>query len=189
LDPIPQLEEKEILIRLIEGDSNAFEKIYYRYVERVYYFSLRYLTCAADAEEIVQEVFTKIWESRKNINTDLSFSGYLLTTAKNTIFNDYRKKVNHQAYCEYIITYLQKSIQNVEDEIIYNDLMEILNKTLSGLPPKRQEIFRLSRFQGMAYRDISKKLSISEKTIETHMRLAIRDIKLGLAPILDKIVT
>jgi len=189
LDPITKQEEKELLIRLIDDDNDAFEKIYYLYVDRVYYFSLRYLNNNEDAEEMVQEVFTKIWESRKNINIDLSFSGYLLTTTKNTIFNNHRKKVNHQAYCEYIITYLQSSMQHVEDEIIYNDLMDILNKTIAGLPPKRQEIFKLCRFQGMAYKDISKKLSISEKTIETHMRLAIRDIRNRLAPILDKIVT
>ena len=77
---------------------------------------------------------------------------------------------------------------NVEDDIVYNDLMDLLNKTIAELPPKRREIFKLSRFQGMAYKDISKKLSISEKTIETHMRLAIRDIKSVLEPILDKIM-
>jgi RNA polymerase sigma-70 factor (ECF subfamily) len=188
LNPIAKQEERELLIRLIDGDSVAFEKIYYLYVERVYYFSLRYLNNSHDAEEMVQEVFTKIWESRKNINVDLSFSGYLLTTTKNTIFNDYRKKVNHQAYCNHIITYLQKNIQSVEDEVVYNDLMDLLNKTIADLPPKRREIFKLSRFQGMPYKDISKKLSISEKTIETHMRLAIRDIKSVLEPILERMV-
>jgi RNA polymerase sigma-70 factor, ECF subfamily len=188
LKQIPKQEERELLLRLIEGDGIAFEKIYYLYVERVYYFALRYLRSAADAEEMVQEVFTKIWESRKNINVDLSFSGYLLTTTKNTIFNDHRKNVNHQAYCNYIITYLQKSMQSVEDELIYNDLMDLLNKTISELPPKRKEIFKMSRYQGMPYKEISKKLSISEKTIETHIRLALRDIKGVLEPIIDKFV-
>jgi RNA polymerase sigma-70 factor, ECF subfamily len=185
---LPKHEEKELLIRLIEGDSLAFEKIYYSYVERVYYFALRYLRNSADAEEMVQEVFAKIWESRKNINTELSFSGYLLTTTKNTIFNDHRKKVNHQAYCSYIIAYLQKSMQSVEDEVIYNDLMDLLNKTINELPPKRQEIFKMSRYQGMPYKEIAKKLAISEKTIETHIRLALRDIKGVLEPIMDKFV-
>lgn len=189
MNPISKQEEKELLIRLIEGDGEAFEKIYYIYVERVYYFALRYLRNSSDAEEMTQEVFTKIWESRKNINVDLSFSGYLLTTTKNTIFNDHRKKVNHQAYCEYIFRYLQKTAKNVEDEVIYNDLMNLLNKTINELPQKRQEIFKMSRFHGMAYKEISEKLSISEKTIETHIRLAIRDIKSVIEPLLEKIVT
>jgi RNA polymerase sigma-70 factor (ECF subfamily) len=189
LNPISKQEEKELLIRLIEGDNDAFEKIYYYYVERVYYFAFRYMKNAEDTEEIVQEVFTRIWENRRNINTELSFSGYLLTTTKNTIFNNHRKKVNHQSYCSYIINYLQKNVQNVEDEIIYNDLMDLLHRTIAELPPKRQEIFKLSRFQGLPYKEISERLSISEKTIETHMRLALRDIKNVIEPVLEKIIS
>lgn len=181
-------EEKELLIRLIEGDSEAFEKIYYTYVERVYYFAYRYLNSAEDTEEIVQEVFTRMWENRRNINVEMSFSGYLLTTAKNTIFNEHRKKVNHQAYCAYIIQYMQRNMHNVEQEIVYKDLMELVDKTLAELPPKRREIFRLGRVQGWSHKEIAKKLSISEKTIETHMRLALRDIKNAIEPLLDRIV-
>jgi RNA polymerase sigma-70 factor (ECF subfamily) len=188
LNPITKQEEKELLIRLIEGDALAFEQIYNNYIERVYFFAYRYLNNTEETEEIVQEVFTKIWESRGNINTELSFSGYLLTTTKNTIFNEHRKRVNHQAYCDYILGYLQKNRQNVEDEIVYSDLMELVNKTINELPPKRQEIFKLSRFQGMPYKEISKKLSISEKTIETHIRLALRDIKSVLEPVLERII-
>lgn len=188
MNPLTKQEEKELLIRLIEGDNEAFEKIYYYYVERVYYFAFRYIKNSDDTEEIVQEVFTRMWENRRNINVEMSFSGYLLATAKNTIFNQHRKKVNHQAYCNYIITYLQKNIQNVENEIEFNDLMDLLNRTIAGLPPKRQEIFRLSRFQGLPYKEISKQLSISEKTIETHIRLALRDIKSVIEPVLDKII-
>ena len=189
LNPLSKQEQKELLIRLIEGDSSAFEKIYFYYVERVYYFAFRYMKNQEDTEEIVQEVFTKIWESRKKINIEMSFSGYLLTITKNTIFNQHRKNVNHQAYCNYMITYLQKNRQNVEDEIIYNDLMDLLNRTIEELPPKRQEIFKLSRFQGLPYKEISQRLSISEKTIETHMRLALQDIKSAIGPVLDKIIS
>ena len=188
MNPILKQEEKELLVRLIEDDDRAFERIYKMYVERVYYFAYRYLNSPEETEEIVQEVFTKIWENRRNINTELSFSGYILTTTKNTIFNEHRKKVNHQTYCNYIIGYLQKNMQNVEDEIVYKDLMELVNKSIDELPPKRQEIFKLSRFKGMPYKEIAKKLAISEKTIETHIRLALRDLRSVLSPILDKII-
>lgn len=185
---ISKQEEKELIIRLIEGDADAFEKIYYLYVEKVYYFAIRYLKNESDTEEIVQEVFTRIWENRQNLDPDLSFSGYILTTTKNTIFNNNRKKINHQAYCKHIISYLQKHMHNVEDEVIYNDLMTLLSKTIESLPPKRQQIFKLSRMQGKSYKEISSELSISEKTIETHIRLALRDIKRVIEPALNKIL-
>ena len=188
MNTISKQEEKELLIRLIEGDCEAFEAIYHFYVERVYYFAHRYLNNAEDSEEIVQDVFTKIWENRRNINVDMSFSGYLLTTTKNTIFNEHRKKVNHQAYCSYIIQYLQRNKENLEHEIVYRDLLSVIEKTLQTLPPKRQEIFRLGRMQGFPHKEIAKKLSISEKTIETHMRLALRDIKAAIEPLIDRIL-
>ena len=178
-------EEKTLLLKLIEGDNDSFEKIYYKYVDKVYYFALRYLNNSSDAEEIVQEVFTKIWENRININIDLSFSGYLLTTTKNTIFNENRKKVNHNAYCEYVINYLRNNARDLEKEIIYQDLADKLDKAIEELPPKRQEIFRLCRINGLHYKEISEKLGISEKTIETHMRLAFKDLKRVIEPMLN----
>lgn len=188
MNTISKQEEKELLIRLIGDDSQAFESIYYAYVERVYYFAYRYLGNEDDTEEIVQEVFTKIWENRKNINVEMSFSGYLLTTTRNTIFNEHRKKVNHQAYCSSLIRYLQRSMHNVEREIIYRDLAEVVDKAIAKLPARRQEIFRLGRVQGYSHKEIARKLSISEKTIETHMRLALRDIKSSLEPLIGKMI-
>jgi RNA polymerase sigma-70 factor, ECF subfamily len=188
LNPNFKQEEKELLMKLIEGDSASFEKIYFNYVKRVYYFALRYLNNSSDAEEIVQEVFSKIWESRSNINIELSFSGYLLTTTKNTIFNENRKKVNHNAYCEFVLNYLQKNARDLEQEIIFQDLVDKLNHAIAELPPKRQEIFKLSRINGLHYKEISEKLGITEKTIETHMRLAFKDLKRVIEPMLNGIL-
>lgn len=155
MNTLSKQEEKELLIRLIEGDGSAFEKIYHAYAERVYYFAYRYLRSTEDSEEIVQEVFTKMWESRKNINVEMSFSGYLLTTTRNTIFNEHRKKVNHQAYCSYIIQYLQKNMHNVEEEIVLKDLMALVDRTVDKLPPNGRRysgwagcrVCRIRRFQ------------------------------------------
>lgn len=188
MDPNSKQIEKELVIRLIEGDYVAFEKIYHIYVRRVYYFALRYLKNSDDTEEMVQEVFTKIWENRANLNPELSFSGYLLTITKNTIFNDNRKKVNHYSYCEYVINYLNNSARDLERTIVFKDLMEKVNQSIDNLPPKRQEIFKLSRLQGLSHKEISAKFNISEKTIETHMRLAFKDLKRDIGSLLDGII-
>jgi RNA polymerase sigma-70 factor (ECF subfamily) len=181
-------EERALVIRLIQSDSVAFEKLYYQYVERAYGFAFHYLRNTFEAEEIVQEVFTKLWENRDNINPDLSFSGYLLTTVKNTVFNENRKKIYHRAYVSDVLKYLQTRMKDLEEKITYDDLMEHLNKTIRNMPPKRQEIFKLCRIEGMSHKNISKTLGIAEKTVEAHMRLALRDLRSVLSPILDKIL-
>jgi len=182
------IEERKLVIRLIGSDDNAFEKLYYQYVERAYGFAYHYLRNTSEAEEVVQEVFTKLWENRHKINPDLSFSGYLLTTVKNTVFNENRKKMYHRTYVNDALKYLQTHMKDLAEEITYDDLMELVNKTINNMPPKRQEIFRLCRMEGMSHKDITKTLGIAEKTVEAHMRLALRDLKTVLAPVLDKIL-
>jgi RNA polymerase sigma-70 factor (family 1) len=188
LNIISTYEERELIKRLIENDDAAFEKLYYHYVDRIYGFAYHYLKDNIEAEEVIQEVFTKIWENRHKINPDLSFNGYLLTTVKNTIFNENRKKVYHRAYISDVIQHLQSQKKDLEEEITYNDLMGLINKTIESMPPKRQEIFRLCRIEGLSYKDVSNSLGIACKTVEAHMRLAIRDLKSVMSPILDKIL-
>ncbi len=181
-------EERELVIRLAGSDAVAFEKLYYQYVERAYGFAFHYLRNASEAEEIVQEVFTKLWENRHSINPDLSFSGYLLTTVKNTVFNENRKKMYHRAYVSDVLKYLQTHMKDLEEKITYDDLMEHISKAIRNMPPKRQEIFQLCRIEGISHKIISKTLGIAEKTVEAHMRLALRDLRSLLAPLLDKIL-
>lgn len=176
------------MIRLIESDSIAFERLYYQYVDRTYGFAFHFLRNNYEAEEIVQEVFTKLWENRHNLNPDLSFSGYILTMVKNTVFNETRKKMYHRAYVSDVVKYLQTQMKELEEKITYDDLMNLINKTVRNMPPKRQEIFQLCRVEGMSHKNISKSLGIAEKTVEAHMRLALRDLKAVLSPILEKIL-
>jgi RNA polymerase sigma-70 factor (family 1) len=188
LTTLSTAEERALVIRLIQSDSVAFEKLYYQYVERAYGFAFHYLRNTFESEEIVQEVFTKLWENRDKINPDLSFSGYLLTTVKNTVFNENRKKMYHRAYVSDVLKYLQTHMKDLEEKITYDDLMEHLTKTIRSMPPKRQEIFQLCRIEGMSHKNISKTLGIAEKTVEAHMRLALRDLRSVLSPILEKIL-
>jgi len=188
LTTISSQEERELVIRLIESDSFAFEKLYYQYVERAYGFAFHFLRNSIESEEVVQEVFTKLWESRHKLNPDLSFGGYLLTMVKNTVFNDNRKKIYHRAYISDVLKTLQTHARDLEERINYDDLLELINKTVRNMPPKRQEIFQLCRMEGLSHKVISKSLGIAEKTVEAHMRLALRDLKAVLTPILDKIM-
>jgi len=187
LTAIPPQLERELVIRLIESDEFAFERLYYQYVERAYGFAIHFLRNSFEAEEVVQEVFTKLWENRQKINPDLSFSGYLLTMVKNTVFNENRKKMYHRAYVSDVLKVLQTHVRDLEERITYDDLQGLVNKTIKSMPPKRQEIFQLCRMEGLSHKVISKSLGIAEKTVEAHMRLALRDLKAVLTPILDKI--
>ena len=172
----PQNIDSQLVTLLKQGDADAFEQVFYGFSDRLYYFAMRYLRSQHDAEEIVQDVFVKLWENRENLNENLSFSGYLFTIARNTIFNQNRKKVNEQAYQEYVRSFLENSTSKTEDDLIYSDIKSMIDKVVEELPPQRKLIYKLSRESGLSYREIAEQLNLSERTVEAHIRLALKTL-------------
>jgi RNA polymerase sigma-70 factor (ECF subfamily) len=177
--------EKILVKEIKEGDHDSFRQIYYKYSEKVYLFAIRYINNIGDAEEIVQEVFSRIWEYRNNLDENRSFNGYVLTITKNIIFNENRKKVNHDVYAQYIINYIQGISNQTENQIIYENVKSIINKEIDNFPPKRKQIFILSRNEGLSYNEIAERLSISRKTVETHLRLALSRLRRIISSVLN----
>jgi len=145
---------------------------------------MRYFHSKEDAEGIVQEIFLKVWLNREKLDEQKSFNAFLHTMAKNAIFNINRKhkyETIYQNYAREMLSYVHtKSL----DDVIYADLLKHLHEILDELPPKRRRIYELSRFDGLSYKEIAEKLNISEKTVETHIRLSLKTIKEALSKIL-----
>jgi len=160
----------ELILLIQKDDRVAFYHIYERYSKRLYGFVLRYIKQNEDAEEIVQEVFVKIWESRNKIDAYSSFESFLFTIAYNTTISLLRKRTNEQKYLEHL-----KSIQqpnnspDLIDEIQYNELNNRVQALLNELTPRQKEIFQLSREEGLSHDEIAKKLDISVNTVKKHM--------------------
>lgn len=157
---------------------SAFDAIYERYCKRLYGFVFRYIKQEVDAEEIVQEVFIKIWESRKIIDSYSSFESFIFTIAYNSTISLLRKRVTEKKYLEQI-KYRQQ-INNSEDiinEIHYNEMNERVKSLLNQLTPRQKEIFILSREEGLSHEEIAKKLNISSNTVKNHLVSALAYIK------------
>ena len=169
------------LIHLLEqlktGDRRAFEHIYMEYSPRVYRFAQRYMNNSCDIEEIVQDVFVRLWEARTNVNPELNFDNYLFTITRNLIFNRHRARVNEIFVQDTVLAGLVQGNDLPEDEIIAQDLSEYIDRIIEQLPPKQQETFNLSRRQMMTYKEIAQQLGISEKTVEAHIYQALKYIR------------
>lgn len=131
---------------------------------------MRYIKQDADAEEIVQDVFVKIWESRYKIDVNASFGSFLFTIAYNTTISLLRKRVSEKKYLEYLQT-LQQSDKSPDlmDTIYFTELNEKVQTILDKLTPRQKEIFQLSRERGLTHDEIAKKLNISVNTVKKHM--------------------
>lgn len=168
----------DLIILLNQGDIVAFDIIYERYCHRLYRFVYRYLKNKDDAEEIVQEVFLKIWESRKKIHSFYSFNSFIFTIAYHSTITLLRKRVYEQKYIEKLKMKLQiNASPNPIDEIQFRELNEKIITILSRLTHRQQEIFRLSREQGLTHEEIAEKLNISSNTVKNHLVAALAFIK------------
>lgn len=171
--------EAEFIHALRAGDIKSFSELFDRYGKRLYFFAKGYLKSDEDAEEIVQEVFMKIWRNREVLSTEKSFESYLFTIAKNGILNIIRKSKSEQAYLTYAKIHPDKNTL-LDDELNFIELKAAYEKTIENLSPRRKEIYLLSREQHLSNIEIAKKMNISVKTVENQMTSAIAEIKRNL---------
>lgn len=159
-------------------DRVAFYNLYERYCRRLHGFVLRYIKQNEDAEEIVQEVFVKIWESRNKIDAYSSFEAFLFTIAYNTTISLLRKRTNEKKYLEHLKSLqLPDNSPDLIDEIQFNELNDRVQTLLSELTPRQKEIFQLSREEGLTHDEIAKKLDISVNTVKKHMSNTLTFLK------------
>lgn len=167
----------ELIARLKQNDKEAFNLLFYMYAEKIFKFSLTFFNDEAEAEEIVQEVFLKIWLKRNTISDPSTFNAYIYTIAKNLIFNNLKKNIYKKKYETYAYANQQTHKNYTENEVLYEETKQRIEIALDQLPKKRKEVFLLSRREGLKNREIAEKLEISIKTVETHMSLSLKYLR------------
>lgn len=160
---------------LSAGDIKAFNDLFKLYANRIYRFAFGYLKSESDSEELVQDVFMKVWERRSELNENLSFKSYLFTIAFNIIRKHFAKKSLNNRYFEYqILDDLDlKTVQNID----YKSTKEHLDQLIAKLPPKRRSIFVKSRLEGYSVKEIAEEMGTSPKTVENQLGDALKFIR------------
>lgn len=172
------INESSLVHNLSKGNVSAFNSLFYDYSGRLYRFAYGYLKSEEEAEELVQEVFTIIWEKRKELKSNLSFKSLLFTIAFNIIRKHFRTR-------SYLSKYLKSGIISESDSqslnnITYNSLHKFIFELVDLLPDRRKEIFIKSRVQGYSIKEISEELRISHKTVENQLTASLKFIRINL---------
>lgn len=180
---VNESEEKvQIWVTLLkEGDAKAFDQLFGHYSKRLYYFTLGYLKSKEQAEEIVQDVFYKIWLNRESLKPELSFKAYIFKIAYRRITELFQKMAQEQAYRHEIISTSFDFDNNLDERSDYHSLLELVDRIVSELPPRQKEIFTKRKREGLAVKEIADLLDIAPKTVENHLNEALRTIKSGLS--------
>ncbi len=180
LSVIDQHRENELVSGLINGNAESFNELFRYYGKRLYFFALGYLKSKEESKEVVQEVFFKVWKSRKMINQKLSFKAYLFKIAYNHIQELFLKISREQAYKHEIINSSVIFSTEMEERIDYHSLLELTENLIKQLPPRQRDILLYKRRDGLAVKEIANMLGISPKTVENHLTEALKRLKEGL---------
>ncbi|MGF7040909.1 RNA polymerase sigma-70 factor [Mucilaginibacter lappiensis] len=171
---------KDILItKLTQGDERAFEALFKLYYARLTLFSNRFVNNLSIAEEIVADVFELLWEKGHEVTFSNSVSSYLFKMVQNRSLN----YLKHQKIENLYVAYLERN--NLFDEVrsaVENgyeekELAQQINAAINTLPEKCREIFVLSRFSDMKYKEIASQLNISPKTVERQVSIALEKLR------------
>jgi RNA polymerase sigma-70 factor (family 1) len=175
LNLLPHHIEQQLVKDLKNDNILAFNELFGYYGRRLYHFSFRYLHSEAECEELVQEVFTRVWEKRFDLDEDLSFRSYIFTIAFNIIRKHFRSRTMANAYYEKQL--LDDFDLGTAEHIDFNSLKQQLENIISQLPVRRREIFTKSRIEGLSAKEIAHDLNISRKTVENQLTEALRYVR------------
>ena len=167
-------EERSLILRLTEGDEDAFCELYATYKNRLIYFAMRFLKSREYAEDVFQDAFTVVWQSRRFINPDASFSSYLYTIMRNRILNQLRNAANEEKLKESILSQALDYTEDTKREVMLNDLKSLISHALQQLTPRQREIFEMSREAQLSHKEIADKLGISVNTVQEHISTSLK---------------
>lgn len=170
--------EQLLISELKNHNEKAFRTLYDCYSQDIYRYSFSILKSKELAEENVQEVFLKVWLHRENLNLEQSFKSYIFTIARNQAFNFLNKAANDLVLKEEIFYESQKSYNQGDYSIREADCKRLKKQAIKQLPPKRKQIFKMSRKQGKTYEEISQELGISVNTVKSQMSKALESLRL-----------
>jgi len=178
-----------LALRIKLGDEQAFELLFRKYYVRLCGFANKYFNDPEEAREVVQEVFTKIWEGREDIDPEESLRAYLFKITQNICINKLRLKKVESKYIEiYKLVYVDNREVSPYESLIANELNDNITTALSKIPPKCRKIFDLSRVEGLKYSEIAVTLSISVKTVEAQISKALQILRLELKDYLKMVI-
>jgi len=171
--------EQQYILELNQGSYRAFDALYSMYSRRLYAFALKLTKSHADAKEIVQDTFVKLWLNREHILPSESFQSYLFTISKNTILNKIRTVVNAPVFVDYLdfINEQRLSENKVVEELDLDDFRKKLNNAKKSLTETQIQVFELSKEMGYNNPEVARQLNLSEQTVKNQLSLALKTLR------------
>ncbi len=170
------------------GDEKAFELLFKAQYPVLCGYARKYLDDTDHAEEIVQEMFFNFWQKKEKLEISTSLEAYLFRSVRNACLNYLKHLKVREEYRLATNQELLRKEQEIHDHVVGLELQDKIDQVISQLPPERQKIFKMSRFDELKYKEIAEKLNLSVKTVEVQMSKALKFLRLHLAEYLSLVI-
>ncbi len=178
-------QRKDIIHQLKSGNKRVFEDLYRFFFPKLLYFSHQYLPDKEDATNVVQEVFTELWDQREGFIEDTNIQAWLFTVTKNKSLKQIAKIRSARNYTDYLtIRQLQVNYQALTEfdtsDFLFEELQQKLEEALQKLSPQVRRVFEKSRFEDKKNREIAEDLGLTLKTVEAHITKSLKHLRVEL---------
>lgn len=175
------LMESDLVAQLREGRYDAFEQLYDKYAPQALQRIRKLVVIKAEAEEIFQELFMKIWEERERLPLDVPFEAIVARKARSLAYNFYRKASQDKMLHEQIMRTATALYDELEEYLSFKETNEQLQRAIAKLPEQRQRIFKRIKLDGKSYEETAEEFGISLSTVKDHMTRALKFLRTELA--------
>jgi RNA polymerase sigma-70 factor (family 1) len=168
---------KDLALRIKQADEVAFGMLYAHFKTKLYWYCLKFTRCEETAKEVVHDIFVKLWEDKAQLNADLNISAFLFTIAKHKLINHLKKAALNTAYVLEQKRTTSEACSSAERGLEYGNYLELANRAVTQLPPRRQLIFTMSRQQELSHQEIAAALGISKNTVKEQIAKALKALR------------
>lgn len=172
--------EIDRLRQIAGGDERAFRKLFDEHWQNIYGVAYMLTKSAPVAEDMVQEIFLKIWMKREQLPEVENFRNYLFIIARNYIFNQLKKKSTDILFTDQLLDYFHDNNETPEKRLLQKEAQHLIQKAIGRLPQQQKLVYQLSREEGLSRNEIAERLGISPNTVRNHLAKALEIIRQSL---------
>jgi RNA polymerase sigma-70 factor (ECF subfamily) len=172
-------DESQIIQSLNEGCERAMRYLYERYSARIYFMAIKFLKSPEQSQELVQDVFLKLWVKRAELDKERPVEAWLYTVARNLVINQFKKMAREQMNrtTKQVSEVHAQVAEGADERILENETRHLLHEAIRRLPEKQREVYTLARLEGFSRLEIADQMKISSLTVKTHMSRAVVSVK------------
>ena len=169
--------ESEVLQHIAEGDESAFRQLFDEHWQNIYGVAYMLTKSRPMAEDMIQEIFMKLWIKRKQLPKVENFRNYLFIVARNHIFNELKKRSTDILFTNHLVEYFGDTKETPEKKLLQKEAEQIIGGIVERLPQQQKMIYRLSREEGLSRHEMADRLGITPNTVRNHLARALEMIR------------